>query len=201
MSTRVYSIGSWIGVGYLATGFKRRWLPQPLFSDLQLIVAITTRDLYGPARGWGHGSQTRGKHPHGVQTNAAGSQNDPTNRQVFPLAAVFFFFWATKCRIKWIFIEIKFPEQEAWSVETEGLPVAEAAIGRWLDLKGSNWSPRSRDKAKSPNRGGREGSIELAWSTTIAIGLATKNLRLERPEIWSPDLIKFQQANAAAIAG
>lgn len=35
--------------GYLATGFKRRWQPQPvLFSDLQLIVAITTRDLYGP---------------------------------------------------------------------------------------------------------------------------------------------------------
>lgn len=39
------------------------------------------------------------------------AKNDPTNRQVFRLMLFFplyFHFRATKCRIKWIFIEIKF---------------------------------------------------------------------------------------------
>lgn len=111
--------------GYLATGFKRRWQPQPaLFSDLQLIVAITTRDLYGPrgsATGvvakeggskWGVGEKltplanTRTE----FKRTQPAAKNDPTNRQVFRLMLFFplyFHFRATKCRIKWIFIEIK----------------------------------------------------------------------------------------------
>lgn len=132
--------------GYLATGFKRRWQPQPaLFSDLQLIVAITTRDLYGPrgsATGvvakeggskWGVGEKltplanTRTE----FKRTQPAAKNDPTNRQVFRLMLFFpfiFIFGPQNVELNGFLLK-----SSCWMLgegQGAGKPVAEAANGR-----------------------------------------------------------------------
>jgi len=106
IGTRVY-IEDWKldpSGGYLATGFKRRWQPQPaLFSDLQLIVAITTRDLYGP-RGWPQGRWQKGVPSH-WQTPARSSNERSRQPKTIQLIAKCF-----ACRWFFSFIFIFGPQ-------------------------------------------------------------------------------------------